>query len=575
MIEITRTNAAASVLLFLLLLPTAAAAQLSPGELHESHKQLEGIENCTRCHEVGRKLSPARCLACHRILAGRIEAGEGLHAGDEFEKCGSCHVDHQGREYDLVWWKDGIDRFDHRKTGYPLEGGHLRPACRECHRPDHIRNRGRLTATGKKLDRTWLGLEKECTTCHRDVHEGELPGGCLSCHKMEKWRPASLFDHHRARFVLTGKHTGVDCAKCHGKKRIGAQEPSGGEGVTVHFRGIPFAWCGECHADPHEGRLGPSCERCHDTNSWRDAGGKGFDHTKTAFPLLGAHATVPCGGCHRNGASHRVSKFGKCDDCHADVHGDSFAGRGDEEKCASCHTVERFSPSTFTVARHDETVFPLEGAHRAAPCDLCHRKETTGAATAILLFPRERPECDGCHDDPHGNAGKEEGNRCAACHTTTGWADVGFDHDTTRFPLAGAHRRLACAKCHSAPGGEPAGHLRFSKMAARPVCGDCHDDRHRGQFAGVQEGDGISNASPRCDRCHTAANWIGSRFDHDTMASFRLTGAHQHISCPSCHPTVEDDIGRYTIYRPLKKECRWRHRSGAAEKLSGMEGKSR
>ena len=34
-----------------------------------------------------------------------------------------------------------------------------------------------------------------------------------------------------------------------------------------------------------------TCVVCHNTTSWTNAN---FDHNKTAFPLTGAHATVPC-----------------------------------------------------------------------------------------------------------------------------------------------------------------------------------------------------------------------------------------------------------------------------------------
>ena len=38
------------------------SAQLSPGDLANAHKNLEGLENCTKCHEIGKKVLPEKCL---------------------------------------------------------------------------------------------------------------------------------------------------------------------------------------------------------------------------------------------------------------------------------------------------------------------------------------------------------------------------------------------------------------------------------------------------------------------------------------------------------------------------------
>ena len=42
-----------------------------------------------------------------------------------------------------------------------------------------------------------------------------------------------------------------------------------------------------------------------------------------------------------------------------------------------------------------------------------------------------------------GKNGKPMG--CESCHSTKYWKELdGFDHSTTSFPLAGAHRAVAC-----------------------------------------------------------------------------------------------------------------------------------
>ena len=121
-----------------------AQAQLSPGELAKSHAALEGVKNCNACHETVRGISPDKCLACHTVLRARIQKGEGIHSRTAFRECQSCHVEHQGRDFQLVWFKEGQEKFDHALTGYPLEGKHAVLRCQSCHQP-------RLIGDQKKL----------------------------------------------------------------------------------------------------------------------------------------------------------------------------------------------------------------------------------------------------------------------------------------------------------------------------------------------------------------------------------------------------------------------------------------
>ncbi len=84
-----------ALLVLSFLVAPRAAAQLgqliSPGPLTKAHANLEGIANCNKCHEEGKKVSAARCLACHQAVAERIAAKKGVHrnAGND---CVPCHV---------------------------------------------------------------------------------------------------------------------------------------------------------------------------------------------------------------------------------------------------------------------------------------------------------------------------------------------------------------------------------------------------------------------------------------------------------------------------------------------------
>ncbi len=94
-------------ILSVLLLAASAHAQLSPGDLHRSHAFLEGVENCTKCHGGDQQLVPENCLQCHSRIKAQRESGEGLHSRAEYQVCQNCHIEHQGRDFDLVHWKDG------------------------------------------------------------------------------------------------------------------------------------------------------------------------------------------------------------------------------------------------------------------------------------------------------------------------------------------------------------------------------------------------------------------------------------------------------------------------------------
>ena len=92
----------------------------SPGPLSQSHAALDNADHCNDCHTGGRDLSNDKCLACHdhSDLKARIDAGKGFHASSQVrgKKCETCHLDHKGKNYDLMGWRSlqgGMKNFDH------------------------------------------------------------------------------------------------------------------------------------------------------------------------------------------------------------------------------------------------------------------------------------------------------------------------------------------------------------------------------------------------------------------------------------------------------------------------------
>ncbi len=518
----------------LALIGRAAAGQISPGELSQAHAKLEGSASCLACHQASKGVAAGLCLACHKELAARIGAGKGLHARPGYAKCETCHVEHNGRSADLVWWgKAGRATFDHGQTGYVLEGAHVRQACEACHKP--------------KATRTFLGLGTACTPCHADVHRGQLGAGdCRSCHGMERWKPAAGFDHSRTRYALTGRHVSVGCDKCHPAAAGAASDPS-----LRRFRGVAFAECSSCHRDPHQARLGPRCASCHTTAGWaaRTAATTSFDHDRTSYPLRGRHATVACDRCHAQGKPLRMA-HAACTDCHADAHRGELAARAERGRCESCHDVAGWRPARFGPDEHAKTAYPLRGAHLAVACDGCHSRPA-GARTAAFRVRSAR--CTDCHKDPHrGELARWMGaTGCESCHTVASWRAFSFDHGTTKFALAGAHAAVACAKCHK----KAPGTTRISFAALPLTCEGCHSDSHAAQF--------VAAGVTKCARCHSAAAWKPAPgFDHAKDARYHLDGAHARVACWGCHKTETRDGRTFVRYKPLRSECRDCHASG-------------
>jgi uncharacterized paraquat-inducible protein A len=58
---------------------TQVQTQISPGKLSKEHTSLEGISNCTACHDLGAKISEQKCLNCHKELKTRITQNKGYH----------------------------------------------------------------------------------------------------------------------------------------------------------------------------------------------------------------------------------------------------------------------------------------------------------------------------------------------------------------------------------------------------------------------------------------------------------------------------------------------------------------
>ena len=270
-------------------------------------------------------------------------------------------------------------------------------------------------------------------------------------------------------------------------------------------------------ANPHGPAVG-ACATCHGPGGWKPAKiAASFRHAEKTFPLEGAHQTATCRACHVSLDFAKVKT--SCASCHQDVHRSELGSN-----CARCHTTRSFTDQARLSRMHEETRFPLRGAHISATCEACHTRTAAGQPQ----FANRPTTCVSCHRanydqaavPRHASAGFP--TTCANCHTPTSWRGAPFDHATTNFPLAGAHLTAACTACHS----DGVYHGKAT------TCVSCH----RANFDRTTTPSHVAAGySTDCTTCHTnTSRWQGAGFNHNTT-QFPLTGGHQTVACATCH----------------------------------------
>ncbi len=498
----------------------------SPGPLSTSHATIDGPDRCNDCHDGGRETLNDKCLGCHdhADLRARINQGKGFHASSQVKgkKCESCHLEHKGRNYDIMGWRavtGGEKGFNHDLTGWKLRGKHAAIDGADCHKK---KNRQGL--------RTYLGEDQLCGSCHKQ----DQPHGferremldCERCHTESVWKPPRSnyeFDHNDkkdAAMPLVGSHEDVSCAKCHPK-------------ALFNLKHKDPDFCGNCHQSPHDGHLfgTKDCEWCHSPRygalpKYR------FDHDRrTGFDLGGTHSKMKCYDCHTKARGERKpDKTCESSGCHAadNKHGDRFAAfGGTPPACATCHVSGapwKKGATAFAHARR--TKFKLTGRHDEVSCRACHRGSRPDD---FERFDPAKVGCRGCHQ--HKNVHPKEkfaDSECLRCHKGAGRVELTeksvevYHGPRSRFPLVKAHKYVKCAQCH------PKDQFKNTPIE----CGArCHEDSlHKGTL-----GD-------ECTACHSPGLWDAVRFDHTEDTKWPLTGLHAKIAdCADCHPKREYD----------------------------------
>jgi hypothetical protein len=399
-------------------------------------------------------------------------------------------------------------------------------------------------------------MDVACLDCHQEIRWLEQKGRglharvgdeeCKKCHPEHAGRDFELidfgsggqdgFDHGRSGWPLEGKHAQIRCEECHRAEFLHAparsQRAAGSK--KSGFLGLEPV-CQLCHVDDHQQDLGNECTKCHSMQAFAPA--TAFNHDRTTFALHGAHSRVSCTKCHQgkdpDGKSMLFPKrrVEECSSCHNDPHKGRLG-----PKCSDCHNDVDWKKNIGANFDHSTARFPLRGAHVSVRCEKCH--DATSAWGPRPAFA----QCANCHAGPHAQGQLSVAADCSACHVERAFKPSTFDaaaHAKTRFPLAGAHQKLECRRCHvelelSAP--RDAKNLWWK--TADVACAACHPDSHGESLSRLRQG------SAECLGCHDQDRWKPSSFAVTAHAKTRFTLSHKHADalCARCHARDRADL---------------------------------
>ena len=492
------------------------------------HVQAQFSHDCTTCHgttswEGGTydhaltdfpltgKHDEAECSDCH---------GDAVYNGKSTQ-CYSCHqTDWQGTTepnhqqanfptdcslcHGTSVWEPST--FNHANTQFPLTGAHQQATCNDCH-----------------ADGVYDGKPTACWSCHSSEFnsstnphhpQAQFSHDCTGCHGTSSWN-GGTYNHALTSFPLTGKHIEAECSDCHGDAVYNGKSTQ----------------CYSCHQTDWQGTTAPNhqsagfptdCSLCHSTSLWDPST---FNHALTLFPLTGAHRLIPCEACHGDGIWD--GKPTDCWSCHSgDFNGTTNPHHGPahfSHDCTTCHTNTSWDGASYN---HNQTAFPLTGAHQAALCSDCH---------ADALYDGKSTLCFSCHESEwQGTTAPDHQaanfpTDCSLCHSTSVWDPSTFNHANTQFPLTGAHVDAECNDCHG-----------DGVYDGKPTdCWSCHAS----DFNGTTDPNHQTLHFPHaCESCHSTDHWDGATFDHDGPYFPIYTGAHRNrwSSCATCHTNPND-----------------------------------
>jgi hypothetical protein len=440
---------------------------------------------CSDCHEVPNNFSVFTCISCHEHNQQEMDD---KHQGVQgyiytSEACLSCHPTGEKG-----------NAFNHINSNFPLTGAHVSLNCQQCHQSGYSGTPTECVAchqlhynNSTNPNHTQLGLSTECTTCHTTDPD---------------WRPA-LFPIHNQYFELLGRHLEIanDCGSCHNENYNNTS-----------------SLCFDCHTDAYNNAQNPNhiaagipneCEQCHNSTSWIPST---FNHTLAGFELLGAHLNIQCSNCHQGTI---LGLNSECISCHEDDYNiaPEHVAQGFPTNCEMCHNSVAWNQVTFN---HNNTNFPLTGAHVNVNCSDCHESGFTGTTTI----------CYDCHQQNYQQSANPSHTAlslptdCEQCHTTNpNWEPATFPIHNQFFELLGAHANITnCADCHN-------GNYNNTPN----TCIGCHQSDYNGTTNPPHQ---ILNFSFDCLTCHTMNGWTPANFNH---SFYPISSDHNNVDCNQCH----------------------------------------
>ena len=452
------------------------------------------------------------CRECHKSLVfseaktACVDCHTDMHYQTVGPDCGRCHTSKS-------WIVENITEM-HQKSRFPLTGPHYTTDCSRCH------------PSASLLRFEPQGVE--CYDCHSKdylaaTNPNHVQGGysknCTECHSLNSftWTNANL---NHDFFPLTNGHAIKDCAQCHTN---GNYSNLSKDCVSCHLANY------NATTDPNhtQANIPTTCSDCHSTlPGWKPAS---FQiHDAQYFPVYsGKHAGTwsSCATCHNTQGSYKTFTCIDChdhnqtdmDSKHNGVGGYTYASI----PCYECHP-------TGTVAgafNHNNSKFPLTGAHVTTPCAQCHTNGFSGTPT----------DCFACHQPAYAQSTNPNHisinipNTCADCHTTApGWKPATFAMHSNYYVLQGAHTSLSCDACHNG---------NYTNIPN--TCVGCHLTDYNNT---TNPNHAAAGFPTDCASCHTQVAWAPSTFNHDGQYFPIYSGHHQGrwTLCSDCHPNASN-----------------------------------